>query len=372
MSRLTWSVDRYDTGTSTYVPLSYVQTINFTQGRTSVADKLQAGSGTVTGMRPNLLPSGLAIGDKLRITTTYTGSSKIQYFVALTDVHIAYNIVQNMDEWTISFEDAIAALGRATVTVTGGWSAGTTTRAAAAQVCTAAGLTLTPVAGDTPTYTVALKSQTTLTNVNALTWFETLAFSEQAAIQPSTPTYGEITWQSLGWQYGSSQYTFSDVKPVPTNTITYNELDFGGLARNFANKVTVSPTASEWTAQTYGSGTRSYDLTTAHRYSTEANDIAAFLYTIFSVQDAKPQTLVISADSQSNNKLFELMAAPLYKQATLVFRGSSYRVVVEGFQMTATPLTTTFQLNLSSAAAYGFFQLDDAAYGVIGSNRLGI
>lgn len=347
------------------VTVSDVQTYRVNKGRQRVSDPLSAGTCSVTGRRPDLLPT-VNIGDVLSVDVrTFSGDLGSTYLFRVADLQIDYGPVSSMDEWTITAEDSFAVLGRATIDVS--WAAGTSTYDAIEDVCTAAGVT---TAAGTPTLSTV--SAQTLTDVNALEIFSTIMATEQGRVITgyTSPTGSpRVLVYGRGWPQSATQYYASD-DGTGTNPIKYTGLEFAGIADNYANKVVVE--AEGLTTQTAGSGDFSYVTKSYSQTTIDAENLAQYLLGVFDIQNNQPfvMTTDVAAQTTNNARANAVHMCEGLSIVNIKFRSNTYRCMIEGFTLTGSPdniLVTTY---LTSIDYYPIFILDDATNGILDTNRL--
>lgn len=353
----TWTVEHRPAGSLTYTAISNVQTVNLTKGRRTVSDNLRPGTCEITGRVPGSLPT-INIGDYLRITVA-VGINDAAWVFRVSDAQTNYGIVTNMDSWALYGEDAIAELGRARVSVD--WAAGTATNTRAGEVCTLAGVQLNVEStGKSNTDAVAVD------DYPALELFQQVVNTEQAYVFAIA---SQITWWSRGWQYNIAYKDFTDdgtgVQPV-----TYDSLEFGSLADNYANKVIVSSQTTD--LATSGTGSYSYKEQTVASVA-DAPNLAQFIAGTFSVQSQTPTVVSVFLTSQSYpDTVFDLMN-PMgsISGIHIRFRGTDYYTVPLGYSVSADTDRTRVRFFLSSTAFYQYLILDDATFGKLDTNKLG-
>jgi hypothetical protein len=347
--------------------LTNVQNLTITRGRVQVQDPFKAGTTTITGRVPSGLPT-IKIGDQIQIEALNPSATVIgSMFIGLvSDFRVTYGEVTNMDTWTIYAEDALAQAGRALTTASGAFAAGDTTAVAAGKIATDAGIPLVFQAFSVSGSKVSAQS---LPNTNALNIIQQLIFTEQGRLYVN-PTLNEIVWVNRDF-VSSYDIVFTDGTlasgPQP---VKYDQLQFYSQADSFFDRVTITPEGLA--AQTSGSGDRvftgnSYDDTTS-----QAGNLADYVKATLSVQDAKPQTISVNSEAQSNDECLRLFfASGSNALARVVLRGVSYSVFVEGATLSASPDQTRITYNLVSSDALSFFILDSAVLGVLDINKLG-
>jgi hypothetical protein len=333
--------------------ISNVQTCTLTKGRIKISDDLRPGTATVTGRRPDLLPS-LEIGDLITVELDVPslGPYAVEFDYRVADLKIDYGIISSLDTWTLDLEDAFAYLGRAVVTRT--WTSGTAVSTVASNICSDVGITLVVDATSKST-----ASAQTVTDGSALDVFQTLVNTEQALVQSQG---AEIFWYSRGWQSTITYWELNDTGGQP-----YDALTFGGLADNYADKVVVYPRGSSAVAT--GTGIFSYNLDSYSFDSGQAQQLGLYVKGVFDVQTSTPLTVSVLLNTQTNGNA--LAALNVGSGIKLVFRGTTYYALVEGFTVTSDPENTRITYNLSSTDFYSFLTLDDLVLGKLDNNKLG-
>lgn len=333
--------------------LTDVQSCTFNKGKTKVSDTLRPGTATITGRRPDLLPA-LEIGDQLTIGVDdpVVGTPTALFTYRIADLIIDYGVTSAMDTWTIEAEDAFAYLGRAQITRS--WSAGAVSSTVATDVCSDVGITL-----QVSTSGQSTLSAQTVTKQSALEVFQTIVNTEQALVQAGDTT---ISWASRGWQDSITYYEFNDTGGQP-----YTAIKFGGLADNYADYVVVQPVGGTETAS--GTGVFSYTLASYSSDTTQAGYLAQFVKGVFDVQTATPLSMSVFLNAQSNGNALNALAVG--RGIKLVFRGTTYYALVEGFVVSADPGSVRISYNLSSTDFYAFLTLDNTTLGRLDYNKLG-
>lgn len=330
-----------------------VQAVTLHKGRVKVSDNLRPGTATVEGRRPDLLPS-LQIGDLIAIELDVPslGPYAVVFEYRVADLIINYGIIAAMDTWTLELEDAFAYLGRAQITRS--WSAGAVTSTEADNVCNDVGINLVVDTAGKSTL-----SAQTITKQYALDVFQTIVNTEQALVQSQG---ADIYWYSRGWQDTLVYWELNDTGGQP-----YDRVLFGGLADNYADYVVVQPVGGTETAS--GTGVFSYALASYSLDTTQAGYLAQYVEGVFDVQTATPLQVSVLLNTQTNGNA--LAALNVGSGIKLVFRGTTYYALVEGFTVTSNPEQTRITYNLSSTAFYAFLTLNDATLGQLNYNKLG-
>jgi hypothetical protein len=343
--------------------LDDLQTVNITTGRKNVQDPYKAGTANIEGRNPADLPV-IEVGDFLRIEA-YPPDESLQYFMfqgRIADVQIQYGFVPALDRYTIFAEDALANAGR--LNVSGSWVAGITTAEAADDILAGTGV---PIVFITPALAGASKvSAQTLTNANLLTVLNELMATEQGNL--SSASNDQIQWQGrneLTVSNPSAIFTDDPAGVSVTPQVAYDVLNFASLADNVATKVIVTPEGLA--PQTFGSGTKSFEMKSYDQTTSQAGDLAAYVQS--TLTQATDVPFSISARTSLQSDLFILYLADSGPRERLFveveLRGTIYNCIINGATVSSDPQDTRVQLYLFAADLSAFFVLDDDFYGVL-------
>ena len=362
MGKYIWTVT-YDADGSPTV-LSNIQGMQISYGRTGVQDPFRASTATISGRRPDLLPT-ITIGQDIAMSgnsgDAYTGI----YWHVVSNFKINYGIIPSLDTWTITTEDALAKAGRAQFASALNITAGTTTRAAAEQICIANGISLDYLISDSPGSTVS--AQTFAVGDNVMTALQRYATTEQAVIYGSDPS--QINWQSrkavgtIGIRTDFTDETLTTTNPKTS----FDVVNFLGIADNYFPKVIVEPAGLA--AQTVGTGNRVFNASSYDQTTTQASSLAGYIKNTLSVSQSVPQSVSCTDLKQTNGTA--LFAAQIGRRVGIILRGVRYECFVQGGTVTVTPSQTRLTFNLSSADVYSFLRLNDAVFGRLDFNKLG-
>jgi hypothetical protein len=341
--------------------LDDLQTVNITSGRVGVQDPYRAGTANIGGRNPSDLPV-IEIGDFL-IVEAYPPDESLQYIMfqgRIANVEVQFGFLPTLDRYTIFAEDALANAGR--LNTTGSWAAGITTAEAAEDILTGTGV---PIVFITPALAGASKvSAQSLTNVNLLTVLNDLIATEQGNL--TSASNDQIQWQGrreFTVSNPSALFTDDPAEVSITPQISYDVLNFASLADNVANKVTVTPEGLA--PQTFGTGTKSFELKSYDQTTAQAGDLAAYVQSTLTQATDVPYS--ISSRTSMQTDLFLLALAStgprerLFVQVEL--RGTVYNCIINGATVSSDPSDTRVQLNLFAADLSAFFVLDDSFYG---------
>ena len=358
ISRVYWTAFK----TTGAVQIQNVQEVQMQFGRRRITDLLTAGTATVYGRRPDLLPS-LVIGDSvyLRMNFQYPGQPAgpdpyNEYDFRVANLTIEYGETSSMDTWVLELEDALAYLGRAsldTLTI----ASGTSTATAAATIATAAGLTQTTVSG-----TTTATSAQTVTGQNAMDVYQNLVNTEAAWIDC---TGTSLSWYPRNvWQDNIVYHDFTD----DNTEINYDDYRVSSLADNYADKVVISPRGS--TAVVVGTGIFSYNLDTFSFNNSDAFSLGEFWNASLRIDYSTPRQI----SALVNNNYYIITNAMTQGNLTGVrikFRGVTSTSIVTGVQIFGTVESTNVTLYLSSVNFLAYLVLDSQVYGYLDFNLLG-
>jgi hypothetical protein len=364
-----WTVDVQEIGTTDIdQPLTNIQGINITYGRRLSTDPFKGGTATITGRRPDLLPT-IFIDQIVYISTAGT-TDAYSFDGSVTDFVIDYGTVASEDTWTIVCEDTIGSAGRAFVSASVG--AGTLTRTAMQTLGTTP--EIYPIGGVGFSNGTQRVSAISVTNENLLTLFNKIMATEQGVIWGGTIDF--ITgnpYKGLGFRersaYGLPVAEFTDTTPVAASlAVRYERIEFAGLGQAFANKVIVQPEGLA--DQTAGSGDNVYTVSTFDQTTTQGASTAAFILSELATATQVPVIISCISENQTTDK--DLAAAMFLPWVNLALRGNQYTCSVEGGTISVTPSQTRFTYNLTLQNQNSFnFVLNSSSYGVLDTSKLG-
>jgi hypothetical protein len=343
--------------------LDDLQTVNITTGRKNVQDPYKAGTANIEGRNPADLPV-IEVGDFLRIEA-YPPDESLQYFMfqgRIADVQIQYGFVPALDRYTIFAEDALANAGR--LNVNGSWAAGRTTAQAAGDILAGTGV---PIVFITPALAGASKvSAQTLTNANLLTVLNQLMATEQGNL--TSASNDQIQWQGrqeFTVSNPSAKFTDDPQEVSVTPQIAYDVLNFASLADNVATKVIVTPEGLA--PQTFGTGTKSFEMKSYDQTTSQAGDLAAYVQSTLTQATDVPFSISSRTSLQSDLFLIALASTGAQERnfVEVELRGTIYNCIINGATVSSDPQDTRVQLYLFAADLSAFFVLDDDFYGVL-------
>jgi len=357
------------------VTLNDIQDINIEQGRQWTTDPYDAARMIIRCR--NIAGWGSPnpkIGQRIRcnITTNYGGV--YNYFVGrITDVQIEYGNVPAMDTAVITCESALGYLARRQLTAQALTQKSTTEQAYDAVVASSVPVTATYDAGSSTasaqTYTGNL-----LDLVNQLI--------------PNTE-YGRIV------QHGNTTATQPSVKFLPRNKtsgsiiatdnpasaalIKYHSINFTSGQDNHYTQVTVQPQGLATQVSTNGSTYYGLTVSSLDYTTGQALSHAQYLVNNFSNTDSeiagfswRLSNNPLMSNSEKDLNLADFQS--LYQVGALVtldFRGTFYKGVLEGVNVTITSDDISFDCYVSPKDLNAYLILNDADYGQLNENKLG-
>lgn len=339
--------------------ISNVQTVNVTKGLRVLTDNYSSGRITITGRRPDLLPS-LTIGRLVTCVLTNpnsTPASSRTFTGRVADLQINYGTVSSMDTWTLELEDAFAVLGRSKITRT--WAAGTSVGKVFQDVCTDTGLSYSDVVA------VAYKtiSATTVTAESALSVMQSNLNTEQGLLFASGDS---LLLYSRGWQQYTFFYNYSDAGGAATR---YQQVQFLSMADNYSTYVVI--TINGGSATVVGTGLYSYQEDTYAANTGAATDIGNYVLGGLAVQTNTPNRMTVLLNDETSDRVMNNLSNS-NTGVNITLRGQTYSANVIGFTISSDTQRTLVTFNLAGTSYYNFLVLGNTAgYGTLDYNRLG-
>lgn len=373
MSHYSWTV-AIDKGAG-WVSISDVQNLSFRYGQQQLTDNWSPPVWIITGRRPDLLGT-VTLGDAISVSNTGTNA----YQFTVTNFEVNYGIKSSMDTWTIQAEGPFSALARSVISTS--WTSSNISPEAAANVMQAAALN--SVVNPNVLYApagcyVSAQGIVNQTGLDVFTRLARTAGAEIGGLYANFP-YAECYAKNADTIYwrdpqdnatNAPSYVFTDSTPTSTSAV-YDNLSFGSLNLNYANKVVVTPVGGA--AQTVGTGNSGYETTTYSLTNADALPVAYRLYGLLQGSQQVPTSISFTKEQQSETAILPTQVAYLNgtRFIQLNFRGAVYYASIIGQDLSATPDSTRITLYLCSAGNGGAFTLDSTSLGVLDQNRLGI
>jgi len=372
----------YSTDSVNYTALTNVQSIYLSIGVQAQLDQLRANTGTIEIRYPSGYASPIAQlvqGTYIKImNNTNPAAAYLLWVGRISDITVKYGIpyasnVGNADYLTISVEGSFASLGR---------MAGNDYSMAAGTLATQ--LTTAGTQTGLAIGWLGSSSQAGAAATINGTWADWLAKTALSANARMWNTKDnslfDITIVSPFYQYTTQNY-FSDVKPQPEVTASYDEIIFEGYADNYYTQVSVDPDGLATQTVTLSGATnplRTYVVNTNNATTGQALDFANYLLANYSTPELAISSVSCIAEAQTLDMLLDKFAGVTQSFARtpgvrtrVEFRGTIYQCIIEGVTMSATPAGARFTFYLSGADLNQYLILDDLFYGKLNSNKLG-
>ena len=372
----------YSTDSVNYTALTNVQSIYLSIGVQAQLDQLRANTGTIEIRYPSGYASPIAQlvqGTYIKImNNTNPAAAYLLWVGRISDITVKYGIpyasnVGNADYLTISVEGSFASLGR---------MAGNDYSMAAGTIATQ--LTTAGTQTGLAIGWLGSSSQAGAAATINGTWADWLAKTALSANARMWNTKDnslfDITIVSPFYQYTTQNY-FSDVKPQPEVTASYDEIIFEGYADNYYTQVSVDPDGLATQTVTLSGATnplRTYVVNTNNATTGQALDFANYLLANYSTPELAISSVSCIAEAQTLDMLLDKFAGVTQSFARtpgvrtrVEFRGTIYQCIIEGVTMSATPAGARFTFYLSGADLNQYLILDDLFYGKLNSNKLG-
>ena len=171
--------------------------------------------------------------------------------------------------------------------------------------------------------------------------------------------------------------TFSD---TPTSSqYSYDLVDFTSYADNYWTQASITPLGlSTVTVTATGATTpyRTYSLNSLNSTTGQATDFANYLVGLYGTQQFRISTISCLMEATSRNGRLDFLAnqspaSYMGMRISVVFRGTTYSCIIEGVSITATPESSRYTFNLSSAEQNNYMILDSTVFGRLDYNKLG-
>jgi hypothetical protein len=119
--------------------------------------------------------------------------------------------------------------------------------------------------------------------------------------------------------------------------------------------------------QSFGSGTKSFELNSYDETTSQAGDLAAYVQSTLTQTIDVPYSISARISSQEDLFLLQLASTGTIERnfVQVELRGTLYNCIINGSTVSADPSDTRVQLNLFAADLSAFFVLDNDFYGVL-------
>jgi hypothetical protein len=351
------------TGPSASV-IGSITSFNWTSGRQAKSDPFKAGSGSITIRNPQNLPAAIVL--EALVTVSINGYQVCGGYV--TNIEYNYGIIQAEDTATISLEGYLAQLGRGYVEnfLLGGGTTGFEAVRIGNDVTGGAKTVIddqtrsftfgpTQVSGDAQSLILKLvATENGRLNENA----SSLTFHGRDVLIDATAAPASL-----------SNVRFTDSNPATTG-ISYDSVEFASLTDNYFTQVTVVPDGL--TTQQAGTGSRNLQIDTLDETNDQALALAQYTQAQFNSSISVPVAISTRHALDSALDAAQLISIGCVSvRLPIVFRGSTFNTIIEGWSITADPSDVRYTFNVSDFRQNNVFILDDPIYGVLDTSRLG-
>jgi len=167
-----------------------------------------------------------------------------------------------------------------------------------------------------------------------------------------------------------SNVQFTDSNPSTTG-MAYDSVEFASLTDNYFTQVTVTGGNSPTPFQS-GTGSRNLQVDTDFQSTEECQDMADYLAAQFGSSVSVPVAISTRHALDSALDPAQLISIGCVSvRLPIVFRGSTFNTIIEGWSITANPSDVRYTFNVSDFRQNNVFILDDPIYGVLDTSRLG-
>jgi len=372
----------YSTDSISYTALSNVQSISLSVGVQAQLDQLRTDTASIEIRYPSGYASPIAElvqGTYIKImNNTNPAGAYLLWVGRISDITVKYGIpyvssVGNADYLTISVEGSFASLGRM---AGNDYAMSAGTLATQLTTCgTQTGLSIGWLGSLTQAGAAATISGTWSD------WLAKTALSANARMwETKDNSLNDVTIISPFYQYTVQNY-FSDVRPQPEVSASYDQITFEGYADNYWTQISVNPDGLATQTVTLAGATvpyRTYEVNTNNATTGQALDFANYLLGNYSTPKLSISSVSCIAEAQTLDMLLDKFAGVTQSfartpgvQTKVEFRGTTYYCIVEGVTMSATPAGARFTFYLSAQDLNQYLILDDVVYGKLNSNKLG-
>lgn len=375
MIRYAWGVKNNTTAT-TYT--SSVLSFSFTNGRQSYLDNYNAGALVLTIKNQANESAGFTFGDQIQLLDP-TGTAQFVFYV----VEVAYSDYPGnvgLSTATITCQDALGLMGRLQMN----------SFAITAAIASAQFTQTTSVPGrvaSRPLQTVVGAGGSSCSagtyDGSILNLWNLLINTERGLLGVGNNTVSFIARSGVN---SATLNTISFGRTAGASTIAYDSFERINLGLDLMNQVQTQPAGlTEQQATNAASvttyGAQGFTVSTVDANEPQALGLAGWLANTLS--DTTKQRFVLTftdlmqSVSVANFTTFLNRIALTKSPTNLTFRvpgagsDTTTTVIVEGFNVSATPAETTITAFLTPLTYYQFFTLNSATLGILNTSRVG-
>jgi len=348
-----------------------IQRVQWRSGRTSISDSWSAGACTVSGI--GFLATTPTIGDYARVTIT-DGATSTRFYGLIADYTRNFGIKSTMDTFDLTLEGLSAVFGRATVT--SDWAAGTLWIVAIATD----EIELRPAQIRLPSTTYN-QNQVSARPLNTQSLYSDIFYPAITTGQGIPREVGDEDWPGGTIPLSPVVNVYDKNDPVNVLQLVgtfaddgtasgYNNIQFLSSSYSYGTRVTVDPV--DLAPQTSGSGLYTQTFTSYDNTTTQATDLAGYLRVSLDNAANVPYSITFEGSGSSAGYIALTNPNKIKQAVNVKLRGTTYNCVIEGLEFDADPANWRCTLYLSSSLQNAFLRLDDAVYGKLDTNKLGL
>ena len=345
--------------------LTNISSVGFSWGRRNILDEYSGLTAVAYGFNPSAWASSPKVGDKVVMTVLadQSGSGTTSVTGWVSDYSVRYGQKTTIDTWELSIEGPFISGGRTYGSIT-------TSAGASVSLMGSSIATLVNTVSGAPTFSVSGGSSTT----SAQTITDTAADMASLWCRTEGGTiveydqYAQLTDRNT---MNATTGTFTDV-PGDGN-FKYTELVFRSAADNYSTKIVVQP--SGLAAQTSGSGAYTQQVATINSTTGEAANLAGYYKLQTDLSTSVPSSITYTDAVNPGNGLGvnDALQWANYPNGAvnITFRGSTYKTIAIGADLSADASDFRVTLYLVSSLADAFLVLNSSALGILNTNKLG-
>lgn len=361
--------------------MSGLTEVQITAGKTLRVDPYPVDTATLRFVGVSSWTIDPRIGNRVQIEQTENNDATFVGYIK--DVQYEYGILSAEDTCTITVEGVMSLLGRRTLNAY--TTTNTRTISQAGEICDEVGIGWFSV--DSSNGRSVVTTQTYSGNafdlVNELILTES-GFMNEYGSSGLDPEVVFVARNLLPYPFGfvldsSEPVVFSDTAASTSKALYYDAIQFRSAAENYYTQIVVEPQGL--TRQVASSGAKPYrglTIQTLDSTTAQADDLAEYLLNMYSKTNIYATSISLTYERQDTttkqNVFKDMLLSGNFAavRGQIVFRGSTYNVMIEGAEIsTSVEGTTQMTFYFTSEAMNNFLLLNDSVYGTLDTNRLG-
>lgn len=346
-----------------------IQRVQWRSGRNTISDQWSAGSCIISGI--GFLSSEPVIGNYARVTVT-DGATSTRFYGLVADYTKNYGLKSTMDTFELRLEGPQAGFGR--VTVTSDWTSGFLWVSAIAYDA----IKLATVQVRLPSSSYSQEKVSAETNVKEL--YSDVFYPAITTAQAVPREEGDENWP-MAWTLSPVVNVYDRNDPINLYQLVgtfaddgtgsgYNNIQFLSSSYTYGTQVTVDPLALD--PQTSGSGLYTQTFTSYDNTTTQASNLAGYIRVSLDNAANVPYSITFEGSGSSAGYIALTNPNKIKQAVNVKLRGTTYNCVIEGLEFDADPANWRCTLYLSSSLQNAFLRLNDAVYGKLDTNKLGL